>query len=126
MVSLNAPPVGIQEYAAVSDNSMLIKWSPGDGAVYTMVASEIAWAICEGLGCDECALMVSLGFPGQRFRSYPLIPGQVESSSYIAEKFGFRGGDLAAFTALVNFALCPEGGPEWDLAMESFKAIPRD
>jgi len=118
VVSLNGPPVGKQEYAAVSADGALIKWSPGDGLVYTMVASSIAPALCEGLGCEERALMVSLGSPGRGFRSYPLVPGSVKAKRYMAEKFQFKGDELLAFTALVNFALCERGGPEWQMATE--------
>ena len=120
MVNLNEPPVGRTERIQRGDGSALMGWAPGDGVRYVLIACRMDPVVCDEMGCRRDALLVSLGYYGKGFRSYPLIPGQVKTVDYVAEKFGYKGDELLAFAALVNFALCEPGGIEWDEATRIF------
>jgi len=101
---LKQPPFGRVE-AQASGSSAMIRWAPGNGVVYQLIATPVPDEVAKVIG--GTLLLSLMRRDGKSYVSYPGNPGGFYHLSFVEEKWGKDLGEEGTLyaTALLNWAL---------------------
>lgn len=67
-------------------NAALVRFSPGDGTRYGMILSPMGPVLSGAMGSVPESWLVSVGFPGGEWRTYPFGGAEIIHPLYVMEK----------------------------------------